>query len=114
MPTKDTILPMPAPKVNFEDLDLEGDEITEEDLGQIVLRPDGYHWQDPDGKQEFGPFATLELAMADMLSSGGDDDLAEPGESLEEAEDELGISDWIDPETGSPAEGLSTPHLSDE
>jgi hypothetical protein len=28
----------------------------------------------------------------------------EPGETLEQAEDELGISDWIDPETGQPGE----------
>ena len=26
------------------------------------------------------------------------------GETLEEAEDEIGISDWIDPETGQPGE----------
>jgi hypothetical protein len=36
----------------------------------------------------------------------------EPGESLEEAEDELGISDWIDPDTGLPAEESLT-HLTD-
>ena len=28
----------------------------------------------------------------------------EPGETLAEAEDEIGISDWIDPDTGEPAE----------
>ena len=28
----------------------------------------------------------------------------EPGESLAEAEDEIGISGWIDPDTGQPAE----------
>ena len=37
----------------------------------------------------------------------------EPGETLQEAEDELGISDWIDPDTGEPAED-SAPHLKDE
>jgi len=26
----------------------------------------------------------------------------EPGETVEEAEDEIGISDWIDPDTGDP------------
>ena len=30
------------------------------------------------------------------------------------AESELGIPDWIDPETGEPAEGLSPPHLDKE
>lgn len=37
----------------------------------------------------------------------------EPGESLQEAEDELGIADWIDPDTGDPAEGQSHPHIGD-
>ena len=38
----------------------------------------------------------------------------EPGESLREAESEIGIADWIDPETGDPAEGLSPPHFDGE
>jgi hypothetical protein len=33
-----------------------------------------------------------------------DDEAQEPGESLQEAEAEIGISDWIDPDTGEPAE----------
>jgi hypothetical protein len=28
----------------------------------------------------------------------------EPGETLEQAEDEIGMSGWIDPETGEPGE----------
>ena len=75
----------------------------------ITLRPDGYYWQAIDGHQEFGPFATLELARADMDAFS--DDGPAPGESLEEAENEIGIAAWIDPETGQPAEGLSPPHL---
>lgn len=96
-----------------DDSELDGDEgITEVDMGHILLRPDGYHWQTPDGTQEFGPFETLEAALADMESAG--EDGAEPGETLQEAEDELGVADWIDPDTGELAEGQSTPHLSDE
>jgi hypothetical protein len=34
----------------------------------------------------------------------------EEGESLAEAEAEIGIADWADPDTGEPAEGHS-PHL---
>ncbi|MES2950736.1 MAG: hypothetical protein V4858_19555 [Pseudomonadota bacterium] len=85
---------------------------TEIDMGSVMLRPDGYHWQSPDGKQEFGPFATLELALADMGVT--DEEEAEPGESLQEAEDEIGIADWVDPDTGVLAEGQSTPRLQDE
>jgi hypothetical protein len=91
----------------------DGDESeTEIDMGQIMLRPDGYHWQAPDGKQEFGPFATLDLALADLQAA--DEETSEPGESLQEAEDEIGIADWIDPDTGELAEGQSTPRLHDE
>jgi hypothetical protein len=38
----------------------------------------------------------------------------EPGESLAEAESELGINDWIDPETGEPPEGQSPPRLEED
>jgi hypothetical protein len=75
----------------------------------ITSRPDGYYWQTVDGRQAFGPFATYEAAFADMHAFDPDD--LEPGESLQEAESEIGISVWIDPETGDPAEGLAPPHL---
>jgi hypothetical protein len=41
-------------------------------------------------------------------------DAIAPEESLEEAESEIGVNDWIDPETGELAEGQSPPHLQDE
>jgi hypothetical protein len=95
------------PKLTDEDLFAEGSS------QKILIRRDGYYWQLPDGDQEFGPFETLELAQADMAS--GDDEV-EPlvGETLQEAENEIGIADWIDPETGQPAEGQSRPHLEAE
>ncbi len=86
----------------------ETDEI-EEGPGRIVARPDGYYWQALDGQQEIGPFETLADAEADMES--GDDANWVPGETLAEAEREIGIADWIDPETGQPAEGQAPPHL---
>ena len=72
----------------------------------VISRPDGYYWVAPDG-QEIGPFDSRELAQADVPSA--DADTPEPGESLQEAEDEIGIADWIDPDTGEPAEGQSSP-----
>jgi hypothetical protein len=75
----------------------------------VVLRPDGWYWTAPDGQQDFGPFETREEAVADLHASDPDD--LEPGESLREAEAEIGIADFIDPDTGEPAEGLSNPHL---
>lgn len=86
-------------------------EIPMEDAERIVKRSDGYYWIDADTGVEFGPFATAELAWADMLT-GGDSDY-EPGTSLEEAEAELGIADWIDADTGEPAED-SVPRLEDD
>ncbi len=111
MTSKKTIAPpVPeAPLLDDDELMEEGDEV---EMGQVVHRPDGYHWQDPEGRQEFGPFESLEAALADMQSAG--EETSEPGESLQEAEDELGLTDWIDSDTGELAEGQSTPHLSDE
>lgn len=43
-----------------------------------------------------------------------DEEGPEPGESLREAEAEIGINEWIDSETGEPAEGQSPPHLEEE
>jgi hypothetical protein len=77
--------------------------------GPIVERPDGFYWVSADGRREFGPFPTIEDARADR--DHGDEDAPVPGETLQEAEHEIGISDWIDPETGAPAEGQSPPHL---
>ena len=95
-------------------LDGSDEALTEIDIGYVMLRPDGYHWQSADGTQEFGPFATMEAALADMDLADSEAEGNEPGETLQEAEDEIGIADWIDPDTGEPAEGLSTPHLHDE
>jgi len=72
------------------------------DRSRIVERPDGYYWQERDGGREYGPFATLLEAVQDM-EAGGDED-AEPGETLAEAESEIGISDHVDPDTGELAE----------
>lgn len=68
--------------------------------GHIIERPDGFYWQDSDGL-EYGPFATLTEAEADMESAGAADD-GEILEPPEEAERETGMADWLDPETGEP------------
>lgn len=74
----------------------------EDDRTRIIERPDGFYWRAEDGRAEYGPFPTLLDAVSDMQSTG--DTGYEPGETLAEAEDEIGISDWIDPDTGQPAE----------
>jgi hypothetical protein len=80
------------------------------DRTRIVERPDGVYWQSKDDGREYGPFATLAEAVADMQAQ--EDTGYEPGESLEEAEAEIGIDTWIDPETGLPAEE-SVPRIED-
>ena len=78
------------------------DPPAEYDRARIVERPDGFYWQSLDGGKESGPFATLLEAVEDMQYSADSD--YEPGESVEQAEAEIGIADWVDPETGEPAE----------
>jgi hypothetical protein len=86
----------------------EADQVSVETL--IVKHPDGYYWQAQDGRQEFGPFDSYEEAQADC-DAVSEAALA-PGEMLHEAEQDIGIADWIDPDTGEPAEGASRPHFS--
>ena len=82
--------------------------------GQVVVRPDGYHWVARDGKQEFGPFSTIEEAEAGMDAGADEEGEALEPESLPDIERDIGIADWIDPDTGAPAEGQSPPHLEQE
>lgn len=70
--------------------------------GRVIERPDGFYWESNEKGKTYGPFATLAEAQADLLAGGGSE--FEPGETLQEAESELGISEWIDPDTGVPAE----------
>lgn len=81
------------------------------DRTRIVERPDGFYWQDKDGGREYGPFPSLMEAVQDM-EAGGEGEEVEPGETLEEAEKEIGISEYIDPDTGVPAED-GVPRLED-
>jgi len=84
---------------------------SEVDQAQVIERPDGFYWQDKLTEKEYGPFPSLLEAVQDMQGQG--DNGYEEGESLADAEEEIGMSTWIDPDTGEPAEGVS-PHLSDE
>ncbi len=72
------------------------------DRTRLTERPDGFYWRPKGGTREYGPFETLLEAVQDMQLA--DDDSLEPGESLQEAESEIGIAEWIDPDTGEPAE----------
>ena len=82
-----------------------GDELA------LVERPDGYYWLGPDSDREFGPFDSREAAHADRDRSN--EQAPSEGETVQEAEREIGVNDWIDAETGAPAEGQSPPHLAE-
>ena len=79
---------------------------------RIFSRPNGYYWLALDGRQEIGPFDTFAEAMADMDS--GDAAGWTPGETLAEAESEIGVADWIDGDSGAPAEGQAPTHIERE
>ena len=85
--------------------------VPSEGEGRIIERPNGFYWQEKTGGEEYGPFTSRAEAEANMLS--GNDGELEPGETLQEAESELGISDWTDPDTGGPAED-HVPHIEDQ
>lgn len=78
------------------------EDLPEFDDVRILQRPDGIYWQSKRSGEESGPFGSVEDALAD-LDIGAEWTL-EPGETLAEAEDEIGIADWVNPDTGELAE----------
>lgn len=80
--------------------------------GRILQRPDGYYWESKETKELRGPFETRAEAEADMLAGGASAEEFEPNDTLEQAESEVGISQWIDPDTGVPAED-NVPRIED-
>ncbi len=78
----------------------------------VLERPDGYDWQAPDGDPGGGSVESYELAQSGRDAVG--DEAFAPGETLQEAVHEIDTEEWIDAETGGPAEGESPPHLRDE
>ena len=87
--------------------------VADDEGGCVVQRLDGFYWIALDGRRGFGPFETLEQAQADMFNATAED-ASQSVEALREAKREIGIAEWIDPETGEPAQGLSPPRLGDE
>ena len=79
--------------------------------GHVIERPDGFYWEAKKGETH-GPFATLAEAEADLLAGGAaaEEDVEVP--EVQEAESELGINEWIDPDTGGPAED-NVPRIED-
>lgn len=76
------------------------------DKTRIVERPDGFFWLNKDSGEYHGPFDSLLEAVQDMEYEAETD--YEPVESLEEAEEELGLASWVDADTGELAEDTAT------
>jgi hypothetical protein len=72
------------------------------DATRVIKGRHGFYWQDRESGEIFGPFATVLDAVNDMKFDA--EAQPEPGETVQEAEAEIGVADWIDPETGEPAE----------
>jgi len=101
--------PQPRPQPRFPPADADDGpppDISPPGAGALVQHPDGWYWLADSGRQQFGPYASADEALAEMMAAG--EDGIEPGETLFEAEQELGIADWLDPDTGEPAEGTHT------
>lgn len=80
------------------------------DVKRVIETPSGFYWQDIFAEKKYGPFLTRFDAVQDMLEQDG---IAEEEAELSEAAgDEIGIADWIDPDTGELAEESHT-HISD-
>jgi hypothetical protein len=79
------------------------------DADAVTQHPDGHYWLGPDRDAEFGPFESREAALADR--DRWSEEAPGEGTTVQEAEREIGVNDWIDAETGEPAEGQSPPHL---
>jgi len=77
---------------------------------RFIERPNGVYWRASGSTTEYGPFDTLAEAEAD--AQGREDPTFQATDSVAEAEAELGISEWIDPDTGAPAEE-SVPRIED-
>jgi hypothetical protein len=79
---------------------------------RVIERPDGFYWESKKKGETYGPFPTLAEAEADMITGGASAADALEAEGLQEAESELGINEWIDPDTGGPAED-NVPRIED-
>ena len=76
---------------------------------RVIERPDGFWVQPLAGGHESGPFATLVEAIESYRASSEEEEF-ESGESLAEMEAQVGVADWIDPDTSAPAEDR-VPHI---
>jgi hypothetical protein len=67
---------------------------------KVMERASGFYWKFKAASKEYGPFPTLLDAITDMEA----DDDAGDGSGDSPADADIGITVWMDPETGLPPE----------
>src|SRR5687767_9186159 len=82
--------------------------VSPQEAGRILERPDGFYWEN-EARELRGTFVTNAEAEADRLAGSQLTGDFEASESLQEAESEIGMAEWIDPDTGGPAEDTIPP-----
>lgn len=68
----------------------------------------------PAKEHVHNPSAAAAVGPAGAAGETVSEEALAPAAVLQEAESELGMNEWLDPETGAPAEGQSPPHLEEE
>ncbi len=76
---------------------------------RVVERPDGFWVQPLAGGPEVGPYRTLIEAIEDQREEE-EEEVTDAAGELAEVERDIGVSDWIDPDTSAPAED-NVPHI---
>jgi hypothetical protein len=68
----------------------------------------------PAKEHVHNPSAAAAVGPAGAAGETVSEEALAPAAALQAAESELGMNEWLDPETGEPAEGQSPPHLEEE
>jgi hypothetical protein len=71
----------------------------------FIQHPDGWYWVAPDGRQQFGPFESRALAVADRDRTS--EEAVDEAEMEREAEFDLGVVDAIHADFDAPSESDS-------
>jgi hypothetical protein len=80
-----------APQPVIEEIAPDEELLRVDETASIMVRPDGYYWQAEGSRQEFGPFASVEMALAEGQGWG----TMSPG-ALRRPRT-IGIADWTTP-----------------
>ena len=78
----------------------------------VIERPDGFYWESKKKGRDLRPVRHARRGRGRHALRRRDRRGRPEAEGLQEAESELGINEWIDPDTGGPAED-NVPRIED-